>query len=92
MQADVERFLARLYVDRELRERFLRDPLVVASKAGLGPEECRAFAAIPHEDLRTAARSFARKRAIKTAHASQSRVAGWIRRVMAKLRVGSGGP
>ena len=63
MQADVEAFLARLLVDPDLRERFLADPERVAGAQGLSPEEARALAATNTDVLRTAARSFANKRA-----------------------------
>jgi pantoate kinase len=62
MQADVERFLARLLTDPGLRERFLADRARVAREAGLSLEEAQAVARMPSQDLRTAARSYEHKR------------------------------
>jgi hypothetical protein len=58
-----EAFLARLYVDAELRARFLADPHGEAARAGLDADEGRALAAIDRVGLELAAASFARKRA-----------------------------
>jgi hypothetical protein len=65
-----EQFLAQLYVDPALRERFLAEPLAEASRAGLSEEQCRALAAIDRVGLNMAARSFAHKRARKRPPAS----------------------
>jgi hypothetical protein len=81
MQADVERFLARLMTERELRERFVADALAVARQEGLSPQEAEAAARIPKQDLLTAARSFAHKRNAKR----QGRRSLW-HRVRAKWR------
>jgi hypothetical protein len=62
MQADVERFLARLLTDPRLRERFLADKAQVAREAGLSPEEAQAVAQMQSQDLRAAARSYQHKR------------------------------
>jgi hypothetical protein len=70
MQADVERFLARLFADTEFRERFLADPAQTARENGLSAEECAAVTLIPARDLRTAARSYDRKRTLKARHKS----------------------
>lgn len=85
MQADVERALARLLTDVAYRERFLADPVAAAREAGLTPEEATAIAAIPVPDLRTAARSYAHKRAAESSHARpraswSARWARWLRR------------
>lgn len=60
-----ERFLARLYVDADARDRFLREPLEEAQRAGLTAAQCEALQAIDRTGLELAARSFARKRARK---------------------------
>jgi hypothetical protein len=58
----MERFLASLYVDARLRERFLIAPREEAARAGLTPEQCDAVAAIDRVGLKMAAHSFERKR------------------------------
>ena len=85
MQADVERIMARLLTDATYRERFLADPVMVAREAGLTTEEATAIAALPMPDLRTAARSYAHKRAAESSHARpraswSARWARWLRR------------
>ncbi len=62
---ELERFLARLYVDSEARARFLESPLGEAARAGLSDEQCRALQKIDRIGLKMAAHSFARKRAVK---------------------------
>ena len=79
MQADVERFLARLLTDRAFRERFLADPAGVASQEGLSPEEARAMASMPLRDLRTAARSYQHKRDSKVQRSARYRLIDWFR-------------
>ena len=79
MQADVERFLARLLTDRAFRERFLADPAGVASQEGLSPEEAQSIAAMPVQDLRTAARSYQHKRDSKVQRSPRSRLIDWFR-------------
>jgi len=61
--AALETFLARLYVEPVLREKFLRDPRAACADAQLTTEEATALAAIDHDGLALAASSFARKRA-----------------------------
>src|SRR5262245_50779647 len=78
MQADVERFLARLLTDRAFRERFLADPAAVASQEGLSPEEAQAVAAMPTQDLRTAARSYQHKRDSKVPRGVHGRLMSWL--------------
>jgi hypothetical protein len=58
-----ETFLARLYTDREFRERFLGAPQQVAAEAGLGEDEQRAAVEIDQPGLLMAARSYEFKRA-----------------------------
>ena len=58
-----ETFLARLYTDREFRERFLRAAQQVAAEAGLGEDEQRAAVEIDQPGLLMAARSYEFKRA-----------------------------
>lgn len=60
-----EAFLARLYADETARTRFLADPEGEAREAGFDEDAVRELAAIDPDDLRLAARSFARKRAAK---------------------------
>lgn len=62
MQADVERLLARLFTDPDLRERFIADPKSVARQAGLSEQESETIARMQIQDLRTAARSYEYKR------------------------------
>jgi hypothetical protein len=57
-----ERFLASLYVDDDLRQRFVMDPRACAHGAGLTPEEIDALANIDRTGLELAARSYAGKR------------------------------
>ena len=62
MQADVERLLARLLTDRQLREQFVADPAGIAIQEGLSAVEAGMLAQMPMLDLRTAGRSYERKR------------------------------
>jgi pantoate kinase len=80
MQADVERFLARLLTDPALRERFLADRAGVAKQAGLSPEETEAMARMPSQDLRTAARSYQHKRDASVQRGGRNWLAGLFRR------------
>ena len=57
-----EAFLAHLYVEDDLRQRFLDEPLAVALAAGLNAQEAVALAAIDREGLCAAAESLAAKR------------------------------
>jgi len=59
----LERFLARLYTDPDLRAAFLGDPRATALAAGLSPEDADALGRIDRVGLELAADSFARKRA-----------------------------
>jgi hypothetical protein len=77
----VEIFLAQLYVDRSLREQFLLDPIAIASRYGLSPDQCRSLAMMPVQDLQTAARSFESKRRFKAQRGYGARLKDWaIRR------------
>jgi hypothetical protein len=58
-----ETFLARLYSDRDFRERFLDSPQEVIDTAGLDEPEQRAALNIDQPGLRMAARSYELKRA-----------------------------
>jgi hypothetical protein len=79
MQADVERFLARLLTDRAFRERFIADPADVARQEGLSPEEGKSITAMPVQDLRTAARSYQHKRDSKIQRRPRYRLIDWFR-------------
>ena len=63
MQDRLERFLARLLTDRAFREAFIADPGATGRREGLSADQCRAVAAMPLRDLRTAARSYDHKNA-----------------------------
>ena len=78
MQADVERFLARLLTDRDLRERFAVDPLRVGLAEGLGPDDAEMIARMPVQDLRIAGRSYDRKRNEVRKGAGRTWFAGWF--------------
>jgi hypothetical protein len=83
MQADVERFLARLLTDPGFRDRFLADRAGVAEESGLSSEEAHAVAMMPGQDLRTAARSYQHKRNAKLPRRRRNWLIDWFR---AKLR------
>jgi uncharacterized protein (UPF0276 family) len=68
--AAFEAFLARIYVDADLRRLLLRAPSLTAAQAGLSPEESQALEHIDRVGMEFAAHSFARKRA-STAHAQR---------------------
>lgn len=61
-----EQFLAALYTDDALRERFTADTRATALAAGLSEEDARELARVDLESLRLAARSFAKKRDVKS--------------------------
>jgi len=77
MQADVERLLARLLTDRELRERFIADPTRIAIAEGLSAEEAELIARMPVQDLRAAGRSYEHKRKAKGEVARRTWFARW---------------
>jgi hypothetical protein len=62
MSPTFESFLARLYVERPARERFLADPRGEAAAAGLAADEIAAAVGIDRVGLELAAASFAHKR------------------------------
>ena len=64
----LETFLAQLYTDQALRQRFLEQPHAVAAAAGVTQQEARALAAIDRTGLQMAATSFAHKRAAHSRH------------------------
>ena len=57
-----EGFLARLYVDRDFRARFLADPEGTARRAGLGCGDRAALRTIDRVGLELAAMSYEKKR------------------------------
>ena len=66
MRPEFETFLARLYTDAQLRERFLADPRAEAERHQMTVEECAALERIDRAGLELSARSFAHKRARKS--------------------------
>jgi hypothetical protein len=60
--ADIEAFLARVYVDPAVRSRFRAHPYAEAKSAGLSEEESHSLEHTDWVGLEMAARSFARKR------------------------------
>jgi len=63
---DLQRFLARLYTDDALRARFLAQPVAVARECGFDDADAQRLATeIDARSLTLAARSYAKKRAIK---------------------------
>jgi hypothetical protein len=79
MQADVERFLARLLADRGFRERFLAAPVDVARNEGLSAQEAEAVARMPAQGLRAAARSYQHKRESSARRGARGWWANWFR-------------
>ena len=60
--AQLEAFLARIYVDAKARSAFLSDPLGEAARAGLNADEAQSLEKIDFVGLRLASRSFEKKR------------------------------
>jgi hypothetical protein len=60
-----EQFVAALYTDAALRERFIADAGNTALAAGLSSDDAEELARMDMESLRLAARSFEKKRAAK---------------------------
>ena len=79
--ASVETFLARLYVDSDLRARFLAAPQATARAAGLAEADCAALARIDREGLAIASRSFAAKRG-----SARVQPQGWLARITRRWR------
>ena len=80
MQDRIEGFLARLLTDGKLRRQFHADPEATAKREGLSAEDGAAMAAMPLEDLETAAASFAHKREAKRRHGKRSWIDALMRR------------
>ena len=74
----VEHFLACLYTDENLRERFLLEPERVALAAGLGLVDAKGMPNIDKVGLRMAAQSFAKKRG---GRASTAKAGRWWQRL-----------
>ena len=72
----LESFLARLYSDEQLLERFLADPRATAETAKLSVSETAALAAIDRDGLILASRSYARKRTMHSE--SGTRFKRWL--------------
>lgn len=68
MQSDVERLMAKIFVDSHLRERFLFNPKAVAQEYGLSADESSAMEIISAPSLRVSAQSYERKRTLKSQH------------------------
>lgn len=71
----LEAFLARLYTDAALRQRFLTDPRAEAKSAGLPEATAQALAAIDRDGLVLTAESLAQRRT----PASPPRPGRWAR-------------
>jgi len=82
----IERVLARLLSDAAFRRAFLTDPAAVAAQEGLSAEEAAALAAMPVQDLETAAWSFACKRNGKRPQARPP----WWRNLLSRRRMANG--
>lgn len=63
---NMESFLARLYIDSDLRARFKAAPRPTAEKAGLAAEEVRSVEKLDLAGLELTSRSFAAKRRQET--------------------------
>jgi hypothetical protein len=80
-----EAFLAALYVDADLRGRFLADARATASAAGLTASEIDAATRIDATGLELAARSYAGKRRARARH-GQRTLMDRIRRIFTRRR------
>jgi hypothetical protein len=60
--AEIQTVMARLSIDRELRDRFFGDPTAVGSELGLGAQEALGLARTPKRQLEQFAESLRRKR------------------------------
>jgi hypothetical protein len=60
--AEIQNVMARLSIDRRLRDRFFADPAVVGNELGLGAQEALGLARIPRRQLEQFAESLCRKR------------------------------
>lgn len=79
MPDKLEHFMARLFTDREFRESFLADPAAIGAREGLSTDQCRAVAAMPRQDLHTAARSYTHKR-----ESARPRPVSWVGRILGR--------
>ena len=68
IESRLEGFLARIYVDRAAREKFLNDPRGEAMRAGLAAREIEALVNIDRDGLEFFAHSLEHKRAHKHGH------------------------
>jgi hypothetical protein len=80
MQAEIEGLMARLLTDRALRERFAADPYAVARAHGLSAQESDEIAALPMQDLVTAASSYEHKRGTRRRRGWRQHLLRWLRR------------
>jgi hypothetical protein len=71
---NLENFLARIYVDPELRGRFRGNPVGVANSAGLSAEECASLQKMDWTGLEMASRSFHKKREMKKLASGSTRL------------------
>ena len=78
MRPEFETFLARLYTDADMRSRFIADPRTEGARNNLTADECESLGRIDRIGLELSARSFAHKRALKTA----GRRRPWWRRLI----------
>lgn len=80
--AALEAYLARLYTNAALRERFLAAPALEAWRAGLDEPTTATLAKIDKTGLRMAAANYARKRAERRKPQRRLRdvLPGWLRR------------
>ena len=64
----LEAFLARIYVDRDVRAKFLADPRGEATKAGLTPQQVEDVIKIDRDGLELLADSLERKNCNRKRH------------------------
>ena len=76
----LEAFLAQLYADEVTRQRFLANPRVEATKAGLSEQDCAALEHIDLVGLELAADSFAKKRTGQLTRKAPNWLLRWFRR------------
>ncbi|MBI1209004.1 MAG: hypothetical protein GC191_17165 [Azospirillum sp.] len=91
----LEAFLARLYTDPALLERFLAAPEATASAAGLPAETCAALSDCDTIGLRLAAESIGRKRSRRCPAAGNTlalRFARWLLAAIGTACRQPGGP
>ena len=80
----LETFLARLYSDPDLLDRFLADPDGASRGARLSESERAAVVAIDRDGLVLAARSYARKRAMRSVAGARFR--SWLGALVREAR------